>query len=192
MAKTNHCRISICACCSIFAIVVNILSDWLVYYSEANEDSLHKLVSASLSNLWFWFTCGGTVIGLSLGLMECCCFFMNHKDSNEQNLRACASQWVFLATVVDDLLLVLSSKTLYDLPSNRCEIDAAESVLFALKLSSAMSLVVAMFRILKLGVLCCPNFDDCLICLLFTLHIITFIFSLVVFLISWNLTCPSF
>ena len=184
MAKTNSDRIRICAFCSSIAIVANIASDWIVYYCEG-QDSCHELVSVSLSHWWLGLSILGTVVGLILLLMECCCCF---KDPDEQ---ACAGQWVFLATLLEDLpLLVLSTITLYYMPSNRCECEATGTVLVAFQVGSVVSLAVAVFRLIKLCVLRCPTCDECIIICPFFLHIGTVLMSVFVIWYSWSHTCP--
>ena len=190
MAKTNPDRIRICAFCSFIAIpvVVNIASDWFVFYCEG-KDSGHELVSDSLSHWWLGLSIFGTVVGLIVILLECCCCLA----SNNPDDQVCASQWVFLATLLEDLpLLVISSITLYYMPSNRCECEATEYVLIAFIISSAMSLLVAVIRLLKLCTLCCPTFDECKIkiCLfLFLLHLGTALLGLSVLVVSIRFTC---
>ena len=172
-------------CWSFFSSVLfisNVFSDWYVYHCE-----MTPFIPSNLINWWLGLSILGTAISAIFWCLDCictCCI-------DEKNLRICVSQWVFLATLCEDLpLLIMSLITINSMSSDGTAEVAQCHVLLAFKISSAVSLVVSVFRLLKVLFLGCPTCDiddpnicQCFLCIL---YIITSALSLAVFIHSFH------
>ena len=143
-------------------------------------------VPTNLADWWFKLSVLGTAISVILLIMDIWCCTCGPKDVYVQT---CSSQWVFLATLFEDLpLLTMSLVTLKNLPSDVCE-GFTTDIAKAFTISSIASLVVSLFRLLKLYVLCCPTCNECTQYCLGLLHISTSILSVVVLYHAVNFAC---
>ena len=174
-----------CSCLSLVVFTANLMSDWYVYHCEVNPP-----VPSHLADWWFWLSVVGTVISVIVLLLDlcCCCIALESKQDCDDE-RVFVSHFVFLATLLEDLpLLILSLVTINSIMSSDSIAGHATvaDILFAFKISSGASLVVSVFRLAKVLVLGCKTCDEPFICqcYLCILYFIVFVLSCVVFIYS--------
>ena len=183
--KTN-CKLNCWSVVGSVLFMTNLLSDWYVYHCEEIP-----FLSSSLIDCWLVVSFVGTVISAIFLFLDCC-YCINDKLSdkpNDNNKRICLSQWIFLSTLGEDLpLLILSLVTMNSIVSSGsiAEDAAVADILFAFQISSVISLVVSVFRFVKVLVLGCPTCDEPFVCqcYLCILYFIVSVLSCVVFIQS--------
>ena len=156
-----------------------------MYYCEVNPP-----VPSHLADWWFWLSVLGTGISFIVLCLDlcCCCIALESKEDRDDE-RVFVSHFVFLATLLEDLpLLILSLVTMNSIMSSGSIAGhaAVADILFAFKISSLISLVVSVFRFVKVLVLGCPTCDEpCMSqCYLCILYFIVSVLSCVVFIQS--------
>ena len=177
-----------CSCLSLVVFTANLMSDWYVYHCEVNPP-----VPSHLADWWFWLSVLGIGISFIVLCLDlcCCCIALESKEDCD-NERVFVSHFVFLATLLEDLpLLILSLVTMNSIMSSDSIAGhaAVADILFAFKISSGASLVVSVFRFVKVLVLGCPTCDKSFLCqcmytVLCILYSIVSVLSLVVFIQS--------
>ena len=173
--------ISGCACCSVLATIINLVSDFYVFQCEVDP-----LVSTSLANWWVGLSCFSIVIGSFL------CFVTTIIIQDPRDGQGCG-QWVILAMLCEYLpLLVLSFITLHNMPADMCkgssvDISSIVSLTFAFEVSSGLSILLSLCRLVKwCGLLGCET--DITGCQA-AVHSIAILLSGCVFLYAGYLTC---
>ena len=133
--------------------IANLLSDWCVYSSGAL-----RFLPIFLSNGWFVVSIVGTLSGVIILCLDCLyCVDDIVNDNNEQISR---SRYVFIATLCEDIPhLILSLVTMKSMTSDGFAGGAisAADLLSAFKVSSLASLVVSVFRLVRVLVLGSPT-----------------------------------
>jgi hypothetical protein len=183
--KTN-CKLNCWSLVSSVLFFTNLLSDWYVYQYEEIP-----FLPSSLIYLWLVLSIVGTVSSVIFLCLDCCYCIgdkLNDKPSDSDK-RIYHSQWVFIVTLLEDLpLLILSLVTLNSIVSSDSIAGCAAiaDLLFAFQVSSVASLVVSVFRLVKVLVLGCPTCDEpCMSqCYLCILYFIVSVLSCVVFIQS--------
>ena len=173
--------ISACAGCSVLATIINLVSDLYVYQCEVDP-----LVSTNLIILWVGLSCLSIVISIFL------CFVTTIIIQDPREVQSCG-QWVALAMLCEYLpLLVLSLVTLHNMPVDMCEgssvdISSIVSLTFAFEVSSGLSLLLSLCRLVKwCGLLGCETgVTGCQA----AVHIIAILLSGCAFLYAGYLTC---
>ena len=187
--KTD-CELNCWSFVSSLLLILNVCSDWYVYHCEVTS-----FIPPNLINWWLGLSILGTAISVIFWCLDyLCCIDERH----DNDLRICVSQWIFLATLCEDLpLLIMSLITINGMSSDGTStVDGTAgvaNVLLAFQISSAVSLVVSLFRLIKVLVLGCPSSDiddpkicQCYLCIL---YIFTSFLSLAVFIQSYCISC---
>ena len=182
-------------CLSSIAFALNVASDWAVYAFEGDPP-----VSNSLAKWWLGLCIFGTAISIILLLIDCCCCF-DVCDVADQDERTRTSQFVVIATICEDLpLLIMSLITLFKIKDTPCAGNDGtyNNVLHTFILSGLVTCVISVFRFLKVCVQGCPYYNerkerdtdlDCLAYILYIVYAVAILLSIGVVVLSLLILC---
>ena len=156
--KDKKKRNDIFTCLSLITFALNVASDWAVYAFEGDPP-----VSNSLAKWWLGLCIFGTAISTILLLIDCCCCCFDMCDVADQDERTRTSQFVVIATICEDLpLLIMSLITLFEIKDTPCAGNDGtyNNVLHTFILSGLVTCVISVFRFFKVCVQGCPYYNE--------------------------------
>ena len=141
-------------CCILSApgFIADITTDWKLYLTDPP-------IPDEMKNMWLALCIIGTVLDLLFIIIDCC--FCYNKGECKQDERTFTTQFVFLATVIDILLLIMSLHVLHRMLRGMCgvDIDSAREpdvdALLAFLSSGITTCYVSIVRLAKVWIMGC-------------------------------------